>query len=150
MVWIGPIQLSIAELLDRSTAAAANRTPRDRSGLGWIGGLCFSGVKSLMTHRIVLEGAAGEHLRQELTTTEDLLGIMIAVKCSFRHRQVRRTHRLSSFDKFVGPGLNVVELVLQQLKSTRVRGRRCCCGGQCNIVGGSILVSDNGVSCHGI
>ena len=51
----------------------------------WIGEVCFSRIKSLMTGRIVLESTAGEHLSQKLAAMDDLLGLGIVVEPVLRH-----------------------------------------------------------------
>ena len=82
-----------------------------------------------MTRRIILEGTAGEHLRQELTTTDDLLGVLIILERVFRCRQVGRAQRIPSINKALSPGLQIVELIPQQLESAVVIIRRCSGGG---------------------
>ena len=56
--------------------------------------MCFSRVKKLVTRRIILESTAGEHLRQELTATDDLLGVLIILERVFR---CRRSAALNEF-----------------------------------------------------
>jgi hypothetical protein len=73
-----------ATLLRRTPRQIRSRRPQG------IGEVCFSRFKKLMTRRIILESAAGEHLRQELTTTDDLLGVLIILERVFRCRQVGR------------------------------------------------------------
>jgi hypothetical protein len=87
--------------------------------------MSFSRVEKLMTGRIILEGAPGEHLRQELTTTYDLLGILIILERVFRCRQVGGAQRIPSFNKALSPGLHIIELIPQQLESAVVIIRRC-------------------------
>jgi hypothetical protein len=44
-----------------------------------------------MTGCIILEGTPGEHLRQELSATDDLMGVLIILERVFRRRQVGLT-----------------------------------------------------------
>src|ERR1035441_5493726 len=76
-------------------------------GSQWIGEVCFSRVKKLMTRRIILEGPAGEHLRQKLTATNDLLGLLIILERVFRCRQIGRAQRIPSVNKALSPGLQI-------------------------------------------
>src|ERR1022692_3989642 len=71
-------------LLRRTLRQIRSRRPQ------WIGEVCFSRAQKLMTRHIILEGTAAEHLRQELTTMDDLLGILIILERVFRCRQVGR------------------------------------------------------------
>ena len=77
-----------------------------------------------MTRSIVLESTAGEHLRQELTATNDLLGVLIILERVFRYREVGRAQRISSVNKALSPGLHIVELIPQQLEPAVVIFRR--------------------------
>ncbi len=77
-----------------------------------------------MTGRIILEGAPGEHLRQELTTTNDLLGVLIILERVFRCRQGGRTQRIPSVNKALSPCLQIVELIPQQFEPAAVIIRR--------------------------
>ena len=70
---------------------------------------------NLMTRRVILEGTASEHLTQKLTTMDDLLGVLIILERVFRCCQVGRSHGISGINKAFGPGLHIVEFVLQQL-----------------------------------
>jgi len=78
-----------------------------------------------MTGRIILEGTAGEHLRQELTATNDLLGVLIILERVFRCQQVGRAQRIPSVNKALRPGLHIIELIRQQLKAAVVIIRSC-------------------------
>jgi hypothetical protein len=77
-----------------------------------------------MTRRIILEGTAGEHLRQELTTPDDLLGVLVILERVFRCRQIGRAQRVPSVNKALSPRLHIVELIPQQLEPAVVIIRR--------------------------
>src|SRR5579862_3924608 len=114
--------LLCAELRVEELIAA--REHRDIAKAGEVG---FEVVKSLMTGRVVLEGTTGEHLRQELTTTDDLLGVLVIFERVFRCRQIGRAQRISSVNKPLSPCLHIVELIPEQLEPTVVI--ICRCGG---------------------
>src|SRR5579863_1165393 len=97
----------LVTLLRRTLRPRRSRRPQ------WIGEVCFSRAKKLMTRRIILEGTAAEHLRQELTTTDDLLGILIILERVFRCRQFGRAQRVSSVNKALSPCLQIAELIPQ-------------------------------------
>ena len=78
-----------------------------------------------MTRRIILESTAGEHLRQELTATDDLLGVLIILERIFRCRQIGRAQRIPSVNKALSPCLQIAELIPQQLEPAVVIIRRC-------------------------
>src|SRR5579864_1350489 len=86
----------------------------------WIGEVCFSRAKKLMTRRIILKIAAGKHLCQKLSAVDDLLGVLIILERVFRCRYFGRAQRIPSVNKAFSPGLQIVELIPQQLEPTVV------------------------------
>jgi hypothetical protein len=82
-----------------------------------------------MTCCIILENTAGEHLRQELTTTHNSLCFEIVFEWMLRRRQIYCAQRIPSVNKALSPALQIAELIPQQLDPAVVIVRRCSGGG---------------------
>ena len=78
-----------------------------------------------MTHRIILEATAGEHLRQKLAAMDDLLGVLIVLERVLPTSSGWPRSSNSELYKCVSPGLHIIQLVPEQLEPAVVRVRRC-------------------------